>query len=77
MALVSADSLAEIKNITLDGFVKRHFAKPPSRYMQPATVRNINSQKTINNDLCKNIRRLWTRMENNLYLCTLNLIFAI
>jgi hypothetical protein len=31
MALVSADTSAEIKNITLDSFVKRHFAKPPDR----------------------------------------------
>jgi hypothetical protein len=34
MALVSADTSAEIKNITLDSFVKRHFAKPLGRYMQ-------------------------------------------
>jgi hypothetical protein len=31
MALVSADTSAEIKNITLDRFVSRHFAKPPGR----------------------------------------------
>jgi hypothetical protein len=31
MALVSADTSAEIKNITLDRLVKRHFAKPPAR----------------------------------------------
>jgi hypothetical protein len=31
MALVSDDSSAEIKVITLDSLVKRHFAKPPSR----------------------------------------------
>jgi hypothetical protein len=31
MALVSADTSAEIKNITLDSFMNRHFAKPPSR----------------------------------------------
>jgi hypothetical protein len=34
MALVSADTSAEIKNITLDGFEKRHFAKPPLRCTQ-------------------------------------------
>jgi hypothetical protein len=33
MALVSADTSAEIKNITLDSFGKRHFAKPPGRYV--------------------------------------------
>jgi hypothetical protein len=31
MALVSADTSAEIKVITLDSFAKRHFAKPPAR----------------------------------------------
>jgi hypothetical protein len=31
MALVSADTSVEIKNITLDSLVIRHFAKPPSR----------------------------------------------
>jgi hypothetical protein len=35
MALVSADTSAEIKNITLDSFAKRHIAKPPARYLQP------------------------------------------
>jgi hypothetical protein len=34
MALVSADTSAEIKNITLDRFVSRHFAKPPGRWLQ-------------------------------------------
>jgi hypothetical protein len=34
MALVSADIFREIKNITLDGFVKRHIAKPPGRCVQ-------------------------------------------
>jgi antitoxin component YwqK of YwqJK toxin-antitoxin module len=41
MALVSADTSAEIKNITLDSFVKRHFAKPPARYKQFSKVSNM------------------------------------
>jgi hypothetical protein len=31
MALVSADSFREVKVITLENFVIRHFAKPPGR----------------------------------------------
>jgi hypothetical protein len=37
MALVSADTSAEMKNITLDSFWKRHFAKPLGRYRQCGT----------------------------------------
>jgi hypothetical protein len=37
MTLVSADTSAERKVITLDSFAKRHFAKPPSRCVQLAS----------------------------------------
>jgi hypothetical protein len=49
MALVSADSSAEIKNITLDSFVRRHFAKPPARYAQAGTARRNDKTKRMTN----------------------------
>jgi hypothetical protein len=48
MALVSADTSAEIKNITLDSFEKRHFAKPPARYMPPRGQHSANLLESNN-----------------------------
>jgi hypothetical protein len=42
MAFVSADTSAERKNITLDSFVSRHFAKPPARYVPYIASRSYN-----------------------------------
>jgi hypothetical protein len=53
MALVSADTSAEIKNITLDRFVKRHFAKPPLRYLQAGTAWHDNRKKNKKQEIIK------------------------
>jgi hypothetical protein len=45
MALVSADTSTEIKVITLDRFVKRHFAKPPARWSQFWTGQSQTTKK--------------------------------
>jgi hypothetical protein len=50
MALVSADTSAEIKNITLDSFVSRHFAKPPARYRQARTARTESDNSKMNDN---------------------------
>jgi hypothetical protein len=51
MTLVSADTSAELKNITPDRFAKRHFAKPPERrWLQ---CRTAEKKIQIENDLEK------------------------